>query len=300
MAFSRPRVLVMADVPGWAWDWKARAYRQYLSDAFDVVVAYRAGYYAEPIPASFSSFALVHTFEFPQVDLVPLDYPGKLVTGLTAHVWPTWGPERVQVWADRAAALHGNSRLLVQEIQRFHPRVYYTPNGIDPQLFRRLRPRESPPIVACHVGKPNPRKGAHLIEAACRLVGVPLALNQRRVWEALSRQEMVDLYQDVWVQVTCSSKDGTPGPMLESAACENALLSNPIGNMPELLEDGVNGFVHDQSIEAMAEKLAWCRDHPKDTEEMGRAARKTILSGWTWEQNVEYVRTMWREVLNAP
>jgi hypothetical protein len=38
----KPRILVLADLPGWAWDRKAEAYRRYLGMGFDVTVAYHA------------------------------------------------------------------------------------------------------------------------------------------------------------------------------------------------------------------------------------------------------------------
>jgi glycosyltransferase involved in cell wall biosynthesis len=285
------RVLVLADVPNWAWGRKAAAYQRYLSDEFEVCIAYH-GQVSAPLVA----FDLIHTFEFPQLRHITGGPP--VLSGLTAHVWQTWGAERVQRWADQCVALHANSRLLEAELRPFHPRIYYAPNGVDPDYWQRTRPHPSG-TVACHIGKPNPRKGAGLIAEACARVGIPLILVQRTSQIALPQEAIRELYQDVTVQVTASDMDGTPGPMLESAACSNALVSTKIGNMPELIRDGVTGWFVERSAESIADRLAWCRDHRTEMIAMGVAAREAVVADWTWARQVEHVRRMWRDVLGG-
>ena len=293
----RPRVLILADVPNWAWGRKAAWYHHYLSDEFDICVGYHANY--PPI----DEFDLLHLFEFPQVSIVTETYRvrgHKVISGLTAHVWQTWGAERVQAWANRCDALHANSRLLERELQQFHRNIFYTPNGVDPVFWNRY---ESHPdqLVIGHVGKPNPRKGAQLIADAAALVNVPFHAIQRTHRIALSPEAMRMFYQSISLQVTASDMDGTPNPMLESAACENALLSTWIGNMPELIQWQPKpiGWLVDRSVDAIADRLAYAKEHYADVIEMGKAARQAIELDWTWERQTQYVRDMWRSVLNA-
>src|SRR3990167_588999 len=164
----RPNILVLADVPGWAWCQKARAYEQWLSDEFDITVAYQQG---EPhVPENLDQFDLLHLFEVSQLGHVPLPYRGQIVAGLTALVWQTWGEARMAAWAARCSALHGNSPQIVSELLAFHSRIYYCPNGVDAELFHRSVVRTGD-VAACHVGKPNPRKGGALLVEACRRVG---------------------------------------------------------------------------------------------------------------------------------
>lgn len=315
---TRPRVLVLADVPGWAWDRKALAYRQHLGGDFDVTVAYHAT--TPPL----HQFDLVHLFEVSQVGVVssyaqPL--PFKVVAGLTAHVWRTWGAERMAGWAAQVDALHGNSLLLYHELRQFHDRVYYTPNGVDADFWRRINPRlRGTDVVLGHVGKPNPRKGAALIIEAARKVGVELRLIQRTAKVAYSAAVMRGWYQGVHVQVTASNMDGTPNPMLEAAACECALLSTPIGNMPEFI-NRETGFLTrttlpyhgpepvdaetavadarqmDQLRDELAERMLWFKSYPDEAVSMGAAARRAVLADWTWERQAPHVAAMWREVL---
>jgi glycosyltransferase involved in cell wall biosynthesis len=334
----KPRVLVVVDVPTWAWQRKAAAYQQHLSGQFDLTVAYHQA--APGLKAAdatdFTQVDLVHFFEVTQtafLDRYPAPRPFKAVAGLTAHVWQAWGPtvaeaeERMHAWAKRVDALHGNSLLLFHELTQFHPHVYYTPNGVDPTFFRRREHLPSPrEVVFGHVGKPNPRKGAALIIEAARSIDAPLKLIQRTSKLAYGAAEMANFYQTVSVMVTASNMDGTPNPMLEGAATECALLSTPIGNMPELIKDGYNGFLTKETLprvpgpsahplplspeqaaavakgqdrlrHELAERMLWFRTHVPETIAMGQAARRSIEADWTWERQVGHVARMWTEVL---
>jgi glycosyltransferase involved in cell wall biosynthesis len=319
---SRPKVLVLADEVGWAWQRKAQNYQRCLADRFDITIAYHLD------PPDFTRFDLIHLFEVTQtafLDRYPPARPFKAVAGLTAHVWETWGAERMQAWAARVDALHGNSLLLFHELKQFHPRTYYTPNGVDAAFFRRYHHAPAETTFG-HVGKPNPRKGAEQIIRAARAVAVPLKLIQRTSKLAYPDTHMVGFYQGVSVMVTASNMDGTPNPMLEGAACECALLSTPIGNMPEFIRNGANGFLTKAAlpvipgpakaplpmtaefaaevqrgqnvlVEELAERMLWFKLNPAEAIEMGVEARRSILADWTWEKQVTHVAAMWAEVL---
>jgi glycosyltransferase involved in cell wall biosynthesis len=312
----KPRILVLADVPGWAWERKGRAYLRHLGAQFDLTLAFHAD------RTDFGAYDLVHLFEVLQIAHIQAygaARPFKVVAGLTANVWRTWGADRMHAWAKQVDAMHGNSRLIEADLKPFHPRVYYTPNGVEPDTYRRLSPRQEPRVIFGHVGKPNPRKGGDLIVQAARAAHVDLRLIQRTSKLALAEAQMIEWYQPISVMVTASNMDGTPNPMLEGAACECALLSTPIGNMPEFIQRDGSGYLttnrlpypppgpdDDPAKVALdRERLQWeltesmrvMARQPEITWKMGRRAREAVLYGWTWAQQVEHVARMWWEVL---
>ena len=331
---SRPRVLVLADTPGWAWDWKARQYVRWLSDEFDIALAYHAA--VPPL----HTFDLVHLFEVSQLRAVPNEYDRPVIAGLTAMVWWTWGETRMRAWASRCAALHGNSIMLVQQLRQFHEHVYYTPNGVDPEFWSRVSNVErnlSQPLRACHVGKPNPRKGSALIVEACRLANVQVLMCQRTSQIRYTPEQIREFYRNTDVQISASDMDGTPNPMLEAASMSNALISTPIGNMPEFIQHNHNGFLVGQRIaprpfrpwvaalvvpnpnelpefaqwpddvirerrsalvSQIRRSVEWLMDNRHACVEIGRNARHTVLDAWTWERQVAHVAEMWRDVLS--
>jgi glycosyltransferase involved in cell wall biosynthesis len=71
--------------------------------------------------------------------------------------------------------------------------------------------------------------------------------------------------------------------LLEGMACGTPALCTDVASMPEVVEDGVTGFVvppNDPS--ALSAKLTWLRDYPREAREMGDAARRRVLEKFTW------------------
>jgi len=71
--------------------------------------------------------------------------------------------------------------------------------------------------------------------------------------------------------------------LLEGMACGAPAICTDVASMPEVVEDGVTGFVvppHDP--EALRQKILWLREHPERAAEMGRAARRRVLEKFTW------------------
>jgi glycosyltransferase involved in cell wall biosynthesis len=71
--------------------------------------------------------------------------------------------------------------------------------------------------------------------------------------------------------------------LLEGMACAAPAICTRVASMPEVVADGVTGFVvppNDPS--AIAEKLTWLRQHPQDARAMGAAGRQRVLDYFTW------------------
>ena len=296
---TRKKVLVVADVTGWAWDKKARALKQHLDgDEFQVDVAYMQH---DRLPEGYD---LYHLFEVYQVNAQPLPHGARFVTGITAHVWRTWemrhGAGTVRGWAAGAVAVHANSVMLRDEFSAHLGRpVYYLPNGVDEAFYQRYRPRsQDEHLVVGHVGKPNPRKGCEeFIRPACAAAGVELREIRRTSKDAFSAEQMREFYQDLHALVVASDMDGTPNPAFEAAACEIAIVSNPIGNMPEFLAAGEGGVLVERSVDAYVSALCSLKQNMIGCIERGREARRVVERDWTWAKMAQNYARMWREVI---
>jgi glycosyltransferase involved in cell wall biosynthesis len=293
----KPRVAILADVRTWAWARKSEQLRRHLSDEFDIEIAYLYDRNPDPIPARAD---LYHTFEVFQASRLPQGLP--YVTGMTAHVWPTWerkhGPGTVRRWASGALAFHANSRLLEREMAALLERpISYCPNGVDEGFFRRTRQRADGHLVVGWVGKPNPRKGGELVAEACQRAGVELRTVRRTYRDALGAEEMREFYQDLHVLAVASDMDGTPNPALEAAACGVTVVSNAIGNMPEFIDHCRNGFLVERSVDALAEAFRVLAGDVPRAVRMGEQARATVEAAWTWREQAKNYAAMWREAL---
>lgn len=76
--------------------------------------------------------------------------------------------------------------------------------------------------------------------------------------------------------------------LLEAMACGTPAICTDVASMPEVVEDGVTGFiVPPNDPAALGEKLRYLREHPEVVERMGRAARQRVLEHFTWDRVVD-------------
>ena len=144
-----------------------------------------------------------------------------------------------------------------QSKNTYDGQTFYAPRGVDPDVFYPEKEfEEKKDFVVAYVGKPVYQKGLpDYIKPACDIAGVDLIINDRNYTNALSPNEMRKFYNQADVYIVASTIDGTPNPALEAASCGKPVISNMIGNMPEFIEDGVNGFLVDMNVNEYVNKI---------------------------------------------
>jgi glycosyltransferase involved in cell wall biosynthesis len=71
--------------------------------------------------------------------------------------------------------------------------------------------------------------------------------------------------------------------LLEGMACGAPAICTRVASMPEIVEDGVSGFVvPPNDPAALRERLVWLVDHPAAAACMGATARQSVLDRFTW------------------
>jgi glycosyltransferase involved in cell wall biosynthesis len=130
------------------------------------------------------------------------------------------------------------------------------------------------------------KRFGELVVPACLAAGLPLLAAVREL-NCIPTDEMPAYYKLIDVYVCASTTEGSQGPLVEAASSGCVLISTRVGIAEQLIREGVNGFLVDPTIEAIAEKLYWCRERPEQARAMGDAARQTILEAWTWQHRAE-------------
>jgi glycosyltransferase involved in cell wall biosynthesis len=76
--------------------------------------------------------------------------------------------------------------------------------------------------------------------------------------------------------------------LLEGMACGAPAICTEVGGMPEVVEDGVTGFiVPPNDPVALGDRIGWLRDHPAEAHAMGREARRRVLERFSWDAVVD-------------
>jgi glycosyltransferase involved in cell wall biosynthesis len=183
-------------------------------------------------------------------------------------------------------------------------KITVVPYGVDLQRFRPggAEKNESGPLRLLFVGRINQRKGIkYLLEAlqtftpdevqltVCGRVVDGLELFQGMEAKVLVRpnvsgEELVAAYQDADLFCFPSVAEGFGQVLLEALACGLPILSTTHTAAPDLIVDGVEGFVVEpRRPDLLVERIRWAVEHRTDLKRMGVAARQRAEL-FTWKR----------------
>ena len=110
--------------------------------------------------------------------------------------------------------------------------------------------------------------------------------------------EKIDLYRAASVFVLPSHYENFPLVVLEAAAAGQAIITTPVGAVPEFFEDGVSAlFVQPGKPDQLAAALARLIEHPEERVRLGLAARQTFVSRLSRSQVMDSMHHVYQQVL---
>ena len=109
----------------------------------------------------------------------------------------------------------------------------------------------------------------------------------------ISHDDLPEYLNQLQLLVLPSYTEGLPNIMLEAMACGTPVLATPVGAIPDIIVDGVTGFLmEDNSPNHIAENVIRALSSP-DHEQIIRNGRQLVEENFTFE----CVTEKWREVL---
>jgi colanic acid/amylovoran biosynthesis glycosyltransferase len=213
-------------------------------------------------------------------------------------------------------------------------RVVVLHSGIDCARFqyieRRHRKGEAMRIIT--IGRLTEKKGiAYAIQAVARVIASGRRLSYTIVGDGPLRAELLRLVEELdlgkhvqlpgWrthnqvvdlieaahallapsVTAADGDEEGIPNSVKEAMASGLPVVSTNHGGIPELVEDGVSGYlVPQRDVEAIADRLRRLIDHPQAWATMGQAARKRVMAEFDIDKiNDELVR-LYEGLIDTP
>lgn len=190
-----------------------------------------------------------------------------------------------------------------------------------PALFQPVpMPSQQPPEIVC-VARLSEEKGLFvLLEALqqlaeqdvafrCTLVGGgPLEDEIRRARDQRGLQDRVEMvgaqpptavrafYERASVVVLASFHEGIPVVLMEAMATERPVIATRVGGIPELIEDGKNGWlVPSKDPSALAEALREALTQPAVAAQRAAAGYATVDAEYRVERSAERMVQLFRE-----
>jgi glycosyltransferase involved in cell wall biosynthesis len=311
-----PSLRIIYDVEGWAFHHKALALQKYAPADFEVSLA--------PLPGAEVSLSLQQreqeaaralgdtpidiVFLLPATNIKVVNgvlrqrrWRSKLVAGWTGGAPSGIAAFRHLYWGADAWII--NNHAFWESLGRL-ARTFVIANGVDLEIFtiERLPQLRTPKVVWTgsefhrqlkgHDGFMVPLQGRlRELGIACELLLVDSFGAHKR-----TPAQMAQWYNSATVLVCASASEGTPNPALEAAACGCTVVSTRVGNMPELIRHGVNGYFADRSIDGL---LRATRDACTNYLRLSAAMQRDIQS-WHWGVRSADFFGVFREVLHAP
>jgi glycosyltransferase involved in cell wall biosynthesis len=117
----------------------------------------------------------------------------------------------------------------------------------------------------------------------------------------MSEAEMAQLLQAADVYVCPSLEDNLPNTVMEAMACGLPVIATNVGGIPDMVEDGVNGYlVEPNDPAALAEALRRLLGNRGKLQEMGRRSRAICESRFGNGIQARAYSTLFGELLAAP
>ncbi|MFT4096960.1 MAG: glycosyltransferase [Rhodoblastus sp.] len=236
---------------------------------------------------------------------------------------------RVGALRETVSRFIGPARFIVDKFAEhgFAPeKLRYIPNffesaddaAVDPAAVAALRGKHGRHVL--YFGRLSPEKGVDLLIDACARAGVPLVIvgdgPKRADLETRARARGGDCVfagrlsgAALWAQVEAASLVALPSvwyeiapkSILEAQARGKPTLVTAIGGLPEMVEDGVTGFVaapSDPASLTSALSRAFALDEAS-LAAMGAAARRRVTTTFTRERYYREMMALYAEVSPA-
>lgn len=295
-------ITFLIDHPSWAHAFRAREIRQQLKGTSQVlrILDFHVAQcsHLDPVVLSF----YLNTIR----PLFPCLNGKKLVFGISSH----HELEEVNALSTAASVVnaHGvatfaNSlQLALRYSVEFGVPMFFTPNGVDCNIFTPssdlnrefLKDFINVGIVgATSLPWKRDLKGFDLLYTSASVIHNVTVIEQLRENRHALHSDMVNFYQKLDYLFVGSSTEGTPNPALEAMACGIPVIGTRVGNLLELLHDGVNGFVITRSVYNISATLRLALEARSNGAyfSLSRAARSTVMSR-TWKlvsRNYEFL-----------
>lgn len=304
-----PQILFIVDRPNWAHDFKTRNLMRLLGSEYDIRLRYQSEVTAEDIDEA-TLIVIYYWLQFntlqPLVDVLRRNQH-KLLLGISSsyELEEDRRDRGLAVIHDFATGVFINNLLLYRQYQPLlRMTTFYTPNGVDTEFYSansgkapssRLRVGWAGSLTNMGPG----HRGFHefIVPAAAAVDGVELVTAAREdKWRG--PDEMREFYHSLDVYVCASRSEGTPNPCLEAAACGVPLVTTCVGNMPELVRHGINGFFVERNADDIARHLRTLRDDSDLRTAMSKQMQHDIRA-WDWSLRSRAFRQMFEETLKA-
>ena len=281
------RVLLVADRPGWAYDFLAQSIKKH-SRYGDIDINYMSNIRVKIDEYDFTDYDVIFFFLWYDAMRYGIKINGfefrKTCVGI--HSLSSWSGRGL---SEKQASLVCNQFAAAGYISKeIHQLLnlksgFFTPNGVESSTFY---PTELPPTDELRfmwVGNPGSshhgiNKGFHAIikPVLDEFTELGVSLVTATPDNPVAREHMGDFYRDNHVLICASLHEGGPMPVVESLACGRPIITTEVGVVPEIVDHGLNGLIFTRSRKALRDVIHKISENRSLISEMGKYTTDSV------------------------
>jgi glycosyltransferase involved in cell wall biosynthesis len=268
---ANPKVLLICDSPGWAFDRIAQKQKIYLAKWFDITVTYTKDWNALKIFLfEYDWDAIVFLWRAPLFQLVregvlSEDLVAKISYCIYDHQGNLGYEQEILFLESRKVPVGVVNKRLFNDLKSFHSLLFHIPDGVDTGLFKPFKTSERKKIRIGWSG--NTKWGGvddvkgygKIIRPVMDVLGAHNEFFEFDIIDSSQGklpQDEVAMAMKKWDVVICLSEhEGTPNPVLEGLAMGLIVVSTPVGMTSELNAAGAKIRIIDRDPEALIVEL---------------------------------------------
>jgi glycosyltransferase involved in cell wall biosynthesis len=210
-----------------------------------------------------------------------------------------------KTWLQRLASTNKKFTAVISVSNSFkkypniNKNIHIIRNGVDVAEFDAVSVEKTADPTIIWVGSNDPSKGINVLRQGIAKVRKKIPSLQARLITggALTGKALVKAYKQSHLFVLPSLAEGQPITLLEAWAAKLPVVATSVGDNPEMVKNGVNGYLVDpgnavQLAEAIHKVL---RARNKDVK-MGEAGYQMVKKDYTWDKTTDATWKVYQQV----
>ncbi len=288
----KPRLLMLPNTRGWAFDDLVQQRAQYMAASWDIDIKYIDE--NPQIDPDQYDIMFDPNWNFNHYDSL---FMGRYVRGINSHKWEK-GPQpytQLRECLKGSVACFVPNKAQTERIKAAFPATFLVKEGIDPNVFYWIKDRtESDLVVGWTGNQSNQMKRLEtVIKPTCSIADVEL-----KIAKVPTREELNRFYNEVDIVLIASEPlyEGNPLSLFEAGACGRTVIATNVGAVPEVVEHAVTGFIIEstydisRTIQAFVDRLNWGKRHVNEVRRIGKLHQKRVLLDRTPDKTCEQFR----------